>query len=172
MTRTLSAPTIAKIDSANWEPGFLVQLTLSQIVRFSTRDAVTWLGNIYVPAVLEVQNLLDDSSGGTLQFRDPTLAIQSLVRVESLIGKPVAIARFYAGATGSTDPFWFFSGCIQSASEGTPPQVTINVSRDAAQRSLSPSKRIGKATGFNVMAPEGQIIRFRQSSFRLERART
>lgn len=170
MTRTVSAGTVAKIDAGQWAPGFLVQLNLSAIVRFSTRGTVTLTGNIYVTAALDVQNLEDDSSSGTLRFTDPTLAIQTLVRTENLIGKRVQVARFYDGATGSTDPIWFFDGYVRSASEGAPPEVVLAISRDAAGRSLSPARRIGAATGFTVMAPEGQKILFRQSSFRLERA--
>ena len=349
--RTIPAATVTAIDAANWAPGFLVQLNLSSVVRFSTRGAITWNGAIFVPAVLAVQNLTDDSSGGTLAFNDPTLAIQSLVRVESLIGKRVQVARFYdgvlrriiniagntidlniapwgkvggatvvgnavtftsttsdnrlskaatvntkgifvasftlsstlpitlhpelvdnldgsnpasitvnvtstpvrysvtmdnsasatfsgvlglyfnrysasgvvgavvtiadvliedvtaqtnrnpssyvpagAGLPGYLDvdyengntvaanivteahgdstvkPFWFFDGYIQQASEGAPPAVSMTISRDAARLSLSPNKRIGPATGFNTMAPEGQLIRFRQSAFRIQRA--
>ena len=171
MGRTVSAPSIAKIDAGNWAPGFLVQLNLSSIVRFSTRAAVTVNGNIYVPTNLDVQNLEDDSSAGTLRFTDPTLAVQTLVRTESLIGKRVQIARFYDGAVAATDPIWFFDGYIRSAAEGAPPEVTINISRDAAGRSLTPARRIGAATGFTVMSPEGQIVRFRGSAFRLERSK-
>ena len=345
-------------------------MNLSSILRFSTRGLTVFGGNTYVPATLDVQNLMDDSSSGSLVFNDTSLAIQTLIRTESLIGKRVQIARTYqsdpvaiqtstgetwtvagfasivsdaAGAylrlegtdgsfastpnsaalalvkgtfrleakvafdsynsaanqtiigkwgagqflftlqnssmilhvfgvtsgygyasayttglfvsggtyifrvdrvlstgavtfsysaddgatfvqidavqtlypgqllTATTDalqisantngwvpkgkiywakvysdlgttlaaeikftpqsvPFWYFDGYIQSAMEGAEPQITINVSRDAARRSLSPNKRIGPSTGFNVMAPEGQIIRFRQSAFRLERS--
>lgn len=171
MTRTVSAATIAKLDGNVWQPGFLVQMNLTATVRFSTRGAVTLSGNIYVPAVLDVNGLTDDSTAGSLVFNDPTLAIQSLVRTENLIGKRVMVARFYEGATAAAYPIWFFDGYVKSASEGAPPEVVIEVSRDAARRSLTPARRIGPSTGFNVMSPEGQIVRFRQSSFRLERAR-
>ena len=171
MTRIVSGPTVAKIDAGNWAPGFLVQLNLSSILRFSTRETITLSGNIYITAILDVQNLEDDSSAGALRFNDPTLAIQTLIRTENIIGKRVQVARFYDGATASSDPIWYFDGYVRSASEGTPPEINIAISRDAASRSLSPSKRIGPSTGFNVMAPEGQKVLFRQSAFRLERAK-
>lgn len=171
MSRAVSSPTVAKIDATAWAPGFLVQLNLSSILRFSTRGAQTISGNIYIPAALSVDGLMDDSSAGTLTFNDATSAIQTLVRVESLIGKRCQIARFYEGAIAASDPIWFFDGYIQSASEGAPPQVTMQVSREATFRSLTPARRIGAASGFNVMAPEGFKVLFRGSSFRLERAR-
>ena len=371
--RTIAAATAAKIDAADWQPGFIVELTLSAMVRLSTRNEVIFNDNIYVPAVLDVQNITDDSSSGALIFNDETHALQTLVRSQNLIGKRVRIARMYQGdaavvqsinggvwtvagfatvvpdlagaylhlegsdgsfastpntsfsdlvvtgtfrletkvawdqynaataqtligkwgagigqflftlesnmlrlrgvgvttgyatvavacgglftdgvayifrvdrvlSTGavtfsysaddgatftqvgatqvlmvnqllvstsdavalaangviwvprgkvywakiysdlgvslvydfrlspSAPPFWYFDGFIQSASEGAPPQITLAVSRDAARRSLSPNKRIGPSTGFNAMTPEGQIIRFRNSAFRIQRA--
>ncbi len=171
MSRTVSVATTAKLDATAYAPGFLVQLDLSSTLRFSTRGQVTHNGNIYIPAVLDVRELQDDSSGGSLVFNDPTLAIQMLVRTESLIGKRVQVARYYEGATASTDPIWFFDGYIASAREEAPPMMQIGISRAAALLSLSPARRVGRATGFNVMTPEGSIIRFRGSEFRLERAR-
>lgn len=171
MSRTISVATTAKLDATAYAPGFLVQLNLSTILRFSTRGEVTHSGNIYIPAALAVRELSDDSSAGTLVFTDATLAIQTLVRTESLIGKRVQVARYYEGATASTDPIWFFDGYIASAREEAPPTMVFSISRDAALLSLSPARRVGRATGFNVMTPEGAIVRFRGSEFRLERAR-
>lgn len=171
MSRTISVSTTAKLDATAYAPGFLVQLDLSSTLRFSTRGEISNNGNIYIPAALDVRELQDDSSSGSLVFQDPTLAIQTLVRTESLIGKRVRVARFYEGATATSDPIWYFDGYIASAREEAPPTMVIAISRAAALLSLSPARRVGRATGFNVMTPEGAIVRFRNSEFRLERAR-
>lgn len=171
MSRTVSVGTGAKLAGPAYAAGFLVQLNLSAILRLSTRGDITWNSQIYIRSVFSVSSIEDDSSAGTLTFDDPTLAIQTLVRVESLIGKRVQIARFYEGALGTTDPIWFFDGYIESAREERRPRLVMTVSRLAAQRSLTPPRRVGRASGFNVVQPEGRLINFRGSSFRLERAR-
>lgn len=171
MARTVSAATDAKLSGPAYAPGYLVQLNLSSIVRFSTRGDVTWNGQIFIRTVLEVSGLEDDSAAGQLAFDDPTLAVASLVRAENLVGKRVQVARFYEGALATSDPIWFFDGYIESAREERRPRVTMSISRVASQRSLCPARRVSRVTGFNVMQPEGRQITFRTSAFRLERAR-
>ncbi|HBY64378.1 MAG TPA: hypothetical protein DEH78_31545 [Solibacterales bacterium] len=171
MSRTVSATTQGKLNANAWEPGYLVDMKVSTPLRFSTRGLITWNGIPFVPAVLTVSGLIDDSSAGTLQFKDPTLAIQTLARTTSLVGRRVAVARFYEGALGTTDPIWFFEGVIASARELAPPQLDIALSRVSIARGLTPPRRINRSSGFNVLAPEGKVIRFRGSDFRLERAR-
>jgi hypothetical protein len=171
VTRSVSVATAGKLDANAWQPGFLVDMKLAAPLRFSTRGAVTWNGFVFVPAVLAVTNLVDDSSGGTLTFKDASLAIQRLVRTTDLVGRPVSIARFYEGATGATDPIWFFDGVIANAQEQDPPAISMALSRVATSRALTPPRRVNAGAGFTVLAPEGQVIRFRGSSFRLERAR-
>lgn len=169
--RIVSPATAAKLDANAWEPGFLVDMKTPTPLRFSTRETLTWEGLLFVSAPLEVSGIVDDSSAGSLVFRDPSLAVQTLVRTVNLTGRRVAIARFYSGALGRTDPIWFFDGVISGAMEGARPIVTLGLSRVAQARGLTPPRRINRAAGFNVLAPEGQVIVFRGSSFRLERAR-
>lgn len=169
--RTVSATTQGLINANAWAPGYLVDMRLDTPLRFSTRGLVTWNGIPFVPAVLTITALGDDSSSGVLQFKDPTLAIQTLARTVALAGRRVSIARFYEGALGVTDPIWFFNGVIESAREFAPPQLEIALSRINKARGVTPPRRINRSSGFTVLAPEGKVIRFRGSSFRLERAR-
>lgn len=170
-SRTVSAATAAKLAGSAYEPGWLIDIRTPTPIRFSTRDTVTWNGIVFIPAAVEVRDVLDDSSGGRLEFNDATLAVQTLVRTTNLVGRRIALARFYKGATDVTDPIWFFSGYIAGAREEAPPGVTLTLSRGAVARGKSPARRIGRATGFTVMAPEGKVIHFRGSMFRLGRAR-
>lgn len=169
--RSVSSAVAAKLSGPAYSPGFLVQMNLSSILRFSTRGDISWNGSIFIRTVLDVTGLEDDSAAGQLTFDDPTLAVQSLVRTESLVGKRVQIARFYEGALATADPIWFFDGAVDSAYEDRRPRVIVTVSRIAANRSMTPPRRVSRATGFTVMQPEGRRITFRGSSFLLARAR-
>lgn len=170
--RSVSPATEAKLSAGAWAPGYLVDMRISPSpLRFSTRGELTWNGLVFIPAVLTVSGLVDDSSEGLLTFKDPSLAIQTLARTVNLVGRRVAIARFYEGATGLTDPIWFFEGVIAGAREAAPPVLEVPLSRVSAMRGLTPPRRVNRASGFNVLAPEGKVIRFRGSNFRLERAR-
>lgn len=169
--RTVSSATSSKLDGPSYEPGWLIDLKTTSPLRFSTRGTVTWNSLVYIPAVVEVRNVADDSSDGSILFRDSTLAIQTLVRTTTLVGRRVALARFYEGALGFSDPIWFFDGYIGGARESVPPAIELSLTRGALARGKAPNRRISSVTGFNILAPEGKVIRFRASNFRLERAR-
>lgn len=171
MSRTVSASTGSKLDAAAYEPGWLIDIQTATPIRFSTRETLTWNGLVFIAAAVEVRDVVDDSSSARLVFRDATLAVQTLVRTTNLVGRRISLARFYAGALDVLDPIWFFSGHIAQVREDAPPLVSMGLSRGALSRGKTPARRIGRPTGFTVMAPEGKVITFRNSRFRLGRAR-
>jgi hypothetical protein len=78
--------------------------------------------------------------------------------------------KFYKGATAPEDPAQVFDG-VGDGARIAGGKVTIGLARSSSRTLMAPRSRIGPATGFNHLAPEGTIIKWGGRSVRLERRR-
>src|SRR5574340_31255 len=110
MTRPISTEVSTGTVGPVTLPGFLVEIDFaSAIFRASSRSAITWNGNVFVPFGMKVTGLGSDgksSSSGKIQFDDLDNALGTLILGETVGGANATVWMFYGdGSTlGATDP--------------------------------------------------------------------
>ncbi|HSW83532.1 MAG TPA: hypothetical protein VLH12_08660 [Usitatibacter sp.] len=162
MTRALSTATAAAVAKTVTEPGHLLQIGLSFLVRYSSRGDVHWNGVDWIAANLRVGQLQEKADGSvalTVTVGNTDLAFGALCLAEPPQEKDVAVWAFYEGATGATDPVQIFGGVIQECaiSEAA---VTLMLASDNQNTLAIPRRRITRDTGFTRLLPSGRVIEF------------
>lgn len=170
--RTLSGPTAAAAAGTYTQPGHLVQMGFSSVLRGSTRgdemwNSFTWLGfNIVVSQIKELPN---GSATVTITVGNADLAMGALCLTEAPQDKAVSIWAFYEGALATADPVPVFSGVIDSCVI-TEQSVTLQCLQVASKTLYIPRLRISPATGFNRLMPPGRVIQYAGQRYQIEQA--
>lgn len=173
MGRTITVATEGKVTQIATEPGFLVELTfpLTGIVRQCTREQTAWNGFTWVTASLKLGGIEGSGQRGTLEYGDDDAAMRTLVLAEGINDRRVRVWKFYRGAVAPADPVLIFDG-VGDGAQMRQGKVTIGVVRSGSRTLVTPRQRIGPATGFNHLPPEGTLIKWgRGETLRLERSR-
>jgi hypothetical protein len=169
MTRPVSIATEAKVGAHGTEPGYLLEFLFpSGIVRLSSRETESWNGGIWVATKATIANL--DSEGGSIEIFDASATLRTLVLQDGINDVRAKVWKFYKGATAPEDPAQVFDG-VGDGAKFAGGKVTIGLSRSSSRTLVSPRHRIGVATGFNHLAPEGTLIKWAGRTIRLERRR-
>lgn len=166
MTRPISTEVSTGITGPLTLPGFLVEIDFPDaIFRASSRSAITWNGNVWVPFGMKVTGLGSDgtnaSSSGQIQFDDLDNALGTLILGETVGGANASVWMFYGdGATlGASDPTVIFSGYASDATfdinNGT---LTVAFVQANATTMYLPRQYITREAGFNHLPPLGQSI--------------
>lgn len=172
--RTLSTPTQTEIAKTYTDPGYLVEIAFSTVVRLSSRGDVSWNGSSWLGSEsgrdVGVDGLGSDGQGaqtGSLTLGNADNVVGALVLNEGVAGRAVKVWKFYEGATAAADPAQIFSGCGDEAEIGLT-EVRISLVSESLQSLDSPRTRITKANGFNHLPPAGTIINWGGQAYRLE----
>lgn len=165
MTRPISTEVSTGTVGPVTLPGFLVEIDFaSAIFRASSRSAITWNGNVFVPFGMKVTGLGSDgksSSSGKIQFDDLDNALGTLILGETVGGANATVWMFYGdGSTlGATDPTIIFAGYASDATfdinNGT---LTIAFIQANGQTMYLPRQYMTREAGFNHLPPLGMSI--------------
>jgi hypothetical protein len=162
MSRTLSTATATATAQTVTQPGYLLQVGLSFLVRYSSRGDVHWNSVDWIAANLRVGELQEKSDGSvalTVSVGNTDLAFGALCLAEAPQEKAVSVWAFYEGAIGASDPIQIFGGVIEEC-EITESMVTLRLSSNNQNTLFIPRRRITRDTGFTRLIPGGRVIEF------------
>lgn len=171
--RTLSTPTQTEIAKTYTDPGYLVEIAFSTVVRLSSRADVSWNGSTWLASNVRVDGLSSDGQGaqtGVLTLGNADNVFGALVLNEGVAGRAIKVWKFYDGATAAADPVQVFSGWGDEAEIGLT-EVRISLVSESLESLSSPRNFINKANGFNHLPPAGTIINWGGQAYRLEGVR-
>lgn len=165
--------------STGTQPGYLIEIQMSPVLRLSTLGDVQYSGQTYSGVTkIDVSGINQDGSGGgsgTVTITDPTDTFATLFLGSSITAVPV---RIYATDRGvfdelSTDPnlaVLVFSGSIGGI-EIHEPSASITLELISFQSGIlhAPRRTIGPETGFTRLIPTGTEIKIGSDTYRLER---
>ena len=170
--RTLSTPTLTATGLIVTQPGYLVEIAFSTIVRMSSRADVSWNTFTWLASDVSVEGLGADGAGGQsggLTIGNLDNVMGALVLNEGVAGRAVKIWKFYEGAIAASDPVAMFSGWADEV-EIDAGQVRITLVAASLQSLFSPRTYITPGNGFNHLPPAGTIINWGGQAYQLERA--
>lgn len=171
MSRAVSLPTATATEQVGTAPGYLIQIGFtSGVVRHSSRETQAWNSLVWVPAAVKVSGIEGTGMRASLEYWDPDAAMRTLVLADGINDRPVSIWKFYVGALAAGDPVQVFDG-VGDGAQMRQGRVTIGLARTGSRTLMSPRVRIGPATGFNHLPPEGTIVHWAGKTLRLERRR-
>lgn len=172
MSRSVSAPTTAKLGLAATEPGYLVEIAFpSGTVRHSSRETTTWNSLVWVASTVQVGGIEGSGQQAVLDYFDYNAALRTLVLSDGINDRAVNIWAFYVGALASGDPVHVFAG-VGNGAKIRQGRLTIGLARSGSRTLVSPRLRIGPATGFNHLPAEGTLVPWAGRVLRLERPRS
>lgn len=169
--KTVSSSLQAKLGAVVTQPGYLVELQFSTLIRYSSRGDVTWNGNIFANYDVKVDSRQINAKGGAecrISIGNSDLTFSALMLNEDPQDKPVRVWKFYEGATFVADPIEVFSGVVDSV-DFAHDAVSLNLSQGNAGTMFIPKGRITREAGFLRLSPAGRIIQFAGQKFKLER---
>lgn len=169
--RTVSTATQAKLGQTHTQPGYLIELAFSTMIRYSTRGDVTWNSKIFAQYDVRVDGIQSDQNGGAdarIVVGNTDLSFSALMLNEDPQDKPARIWKFYEGAAALADPVAIFDGVVDSV-DFSHQAVTLNLANGNADTLFIPRGRITREAGFLRLSPAGRIIQFAGQKFKLER---
>lgn len=169
--RTLSAALQAAHAAAVQRPAWLVELSLASVVRLSSYETVSWNGQTWTAADVNVASLRVGALriSGTLVFGNADDLFGAIALTESFTDKRVRIWGYDAGATGASDPVLVGDG-VGAGADISETVVRVNL-RDAAEYRMGPRAIVAPAYGFNTLIPAGRSITINGQTYVLERGR-
>jgi hypothetical protein len=169
--RTLSTATLTVVGQPVTSPGFLVRLGFDTPLHLSTMADVTWNGQLWVAAPVDVEDLAYDGSGtgsGSLILGNTDNVFGALVLNEGAAGIAVQIYAAYAGLDDLADVELVFDGETNGADIDATAVCQQLLSESVATAS-SPRVFINAAAGFNHLQPAGTQVFWGTETFTLER---
>lgn len=154
-------------------PGYLVEILWNTAVRFSSRGAITVMGNAWADYGFQVSGFDVDSTTGTQQgkivFDNADLTFSALVLGLGISDVPINVWKFYTDAPDDADPVQIFAG-VGGASSIDTAAGTVDVAlRQGADRvQYAPCDYITAEEGFSILPPPGRILVFGGTTFQLE----
>lgn len=162
MGRTLSGPTSTATAQTITQPGYLVQLGFSSVLRYSSRGDEIWNGQNWLANNVQVGTISETPNGGVslgLTIGNTDLAFGAVCLTEQPQDKAVSVWAFYEGAVALADPILIFDGVIDSC-DISQSAVQLTLSDLNAKTLFIPRGRITRANGFNRLSPVGRVISF------------
>lgn len=170
--RVLTAATSAKIDDPVTQPGYLVEIQLTQLLRYCNRGQVTWNGNLFIQEDVRV-NGLSNTPGGvstvTLLVSNADNIIGTVLLDEGIENSQVRIWAYDQGAFAAADPVQVFSGSIEEVTDINHTYAVLSLKSGFGEALFSPREFISPALGFNFVTPANTKIDFNGETYVLER---
>ena len=169
--KTLPAELVSLLDDTCTEPFFLVELGFSTPLRLSSGRTVSYDGEIFSSADVELARLSFDANmiaSGAIIVGNTDNAINYWVLHEGISGKPVKVWLTYMiDDTNFAEPVLVFDG-IGDAVRIDHTKTEISIVNKFLRVSHSPRRRICAASGFNHLPAPGTRITWKNETFVLE----
>ncbi len=161
MLRVVSSTLQTKLDAVVTEPGYLIKVDFSTVLRYSSRGNITYSGNLFIGSDVMVSGLSWNSQGiqqGSVKIGNTDLAFGAIAFVEGFSDRPVTIWQFYEGAVGASDVVELFSGVGTGECEITEREVSFSVISQSSRTKFSPRRYMTRENGFAENTPIGTRI--------------
>lgn len=157
--RTLSSGTQVEVEKKDTELGWLAEISFESVTfRVSSYGNLTWNGQAYAGAALQVSGIDGDVNGAQLRFFDQDASIRTLCLTgKGVRNRAVRIWKFYVNALGTSDPMCIFVGVGDELTIGGG-YVTVSCTREGGNVLFAPRRRLGPGTGANFLMPPGSIL--------------
>lgn len=167
--RTLSADLISRHAGAVQQPAWLVEIAFSSVLRLSSFDTVTVIGQTWTVADINVEGVRINgmSISGSLVFGNADDLFASYVLGEGVGGRAISIYGYDAAETDNEDVVHVID-CVGGEASVTAEKIIIAL-RDAKDFSYSPRKFINAANGFTQLIPAGKSIKINGQTYIIER---
>lgn len=170
--KTLSSALISQLGLTITQPGYLIELGYSAVLRLSTLGDISWGAQVWSAFDARVSGLAQDGKGassGTLTLGNADGALGALALNDGASDIAANIWAVYAGATASADPVQVFAGVIDGCSIDAD-KVSFTLCAQGNRTLESPRFFISQINGFNWLKPAGSIIPAWGEIFHLRRA--
>lgn len=154
------------------EPGFLLELQLSPLLRLSSRGDVTWNGNIFAQADLKISDITESPDGTTsvsVSIGNTDLSTGALILNGGGQDAPASVWFFYEGLVQPAEPVKIFGGVLDTA-KVVHREVTLQLVSQGLRTSYLPRRRICAASGFNRLLPAGRVLQLGSTVVKIERS--
>lgn len=168
--RTLSASLLTELGLTVTRPGYLVEIDFSTPLRLSTLGDITYGGNDWLAADVQVRGISAEGSAhqsGALIFNNTWSDFGALVLNEGVADRAIRVLAVYAGATA--DPVEVFNGVGDDAGFDAKGRLTINLHAAQMRSAFWPRARINAASGFTKIIPAGTRLTIGGQPYILER---
>lgn len=152
------------------QPGYLIQINGSQILRWSTLGALTYNGVPWVDQDLDVQGLKWDPTqdpSAKLRIQNMDNAIGAFFMLEQLVDVTVDIYQIARGALTAGDAVYLARLVIDECTIGLD-SIDVSLVGSASMNALSPRRRVDAVNGFSFALPVGTQIAWGSEIFILE----
>jgi hypothetical protein len=148
-------------------PGLLVQIGYAPVLRLSSRGAVTWGGQSWAAADMQVVGLQVQpfSVSGTLVLGNMDGSAGAMALAQGVQDRLITIYAFDGGAT--SDATWLATA-VGASAQVSPRDVRINL-RHRCEFMASPRTYVNPQAGFTHLLPAGTVLRINGIDIRLDR---
>lgn len=170
MPQTISSALATAFAGPVTQPGYLVQINASQILRWSTLGNITYNGVPWTNQDFEVRGLKwDPTQDPVAKLRVQNLdgAIGAFFMLEQLVDVTVDIWQVAAGVLGAGDAAQMPRMVIDDCAIGLD-WIEIGLVGYASMNAMSPRRRVEAASGFSYALPPGTQIAWGNEIFILE----
>jgi hypothetical protein len=170
--KTLSSALLTELGLTITRPGHLVEIGFSVPLRLSTLGEISWGGNTWIAADVQVSGIRSDGTlaqSGSLRFANTFDDFGAAILNEGIADRSIKVYAVYAGAPD--DAVLMFDGVGDEASWDAQGRVTIRLAQSATHTSFWPRRRINAASGFNHLIAAGTRITIGGQPYILERGR-
>jgi hypothetical protein len=151
--RSLSTDLTTALAGPVTKPGYLVEFAFSTPIRLSSRGSMTWNGQTWSDAGLEISGLDAESAASarpTFVLLDFDNALAAIILNSTIADVRVRTWAVYGEAPGASDPLLIFDGFGDAAS-ATDERLVVTALAYSARAMLCPRRFIGKDAGFNFL---------------------
>lgn len=159
MSRTITPALAAELGLTITRPGYLVEIEFASPLRLSTIGDVSFGGNSYASADVQVRDIKADGSlnhGGALVFANTWQDMSAMILNEGIADRVVRVLAVYAGATD--EAIEVFAGVCDDATWDTKGRITIRLADAVLNKAFWPRQRINATAGFNTLMPAGTRV--------------
>lgn len=170
MSLTLTPAQQAATTAPVTQPGYLVELSYSTILRLSTRGDQSWNGYTWSGGRLgKVTGLTSDGRGdqrGRIELINSDLAYSALVLNEGAVDIRCRVWEFYGD--NPADAALKLDG-VTNGADIAPDKVSLEVVGESLRTAMFPHRVIGPSTGFHHLRPVGTKITWGGQTYIMER---
>lgn len=168
--KTLTAALLAELGLTVTRPGYLVEIDFATPLRLSTLGDISFAGQAWTAADIQVRGLSADQSGqqaGSLILANTLADYGVLILDEGIADRAIRVWACYAGATA--DALEVFNGVGDEARWDASGRITLTLADSALRTAFWPRQRINAASGFTKLIPAGTRIVVAGQPYVLER---
>lgn len=167
--RTISSALNTALGKTVTQPGWLVFVNWPTPVRLSSLGTVTYGGQTFSAANVDVSNLRMDGMkvSGSISLGNADNGYGSLVLTYGIAGTQIKVWGFDGDAVASDDDFVFMADAVGGKSKINLDKVAIDL-RDSTAFVYSPRTYVTAPT-FTYLIPAGTILKINDQTFKVER---